>query len=384
MDSKKKKYLATGAVVLLAVALVLLKYWDYVVNPWTRDGQVWANVIQIAPRVSGPIVDLPIKDNQFVKAGDVLFQIDPRTYQAALDQAKAQLDETNNQFGSLSQQVAAAAAAVEASRHAVTQAGSSIKGAESDLVMDRAEYKRQEEMLPRKATSQKAYQQAKANYQVSQQQRRTAVAGLAQAKANLSQAEANLAEAKANLGAVDNENPQIRAAKAALEQAELNLEFSTVRAPVDGYVTNLLLRLGSQMVANQPVIAFIDVNSYWITGYFRENYIDRIEAGDRVVATLMSYPRQARDRSGRKHRLGHRADRMAARGSSSCPASRPRSNGFAWRNACRCGCASPRCPKVWCCAWGRPVRSSSRPGQPVMTATTATRLPRPFPELFSR
>ena len=288
-DKKRKTYLATGAIVLIAVALVLLKYWDYVVNPWTRDGQVWANVIQIAPRVSGPIVDLPIKDNQFVKAGDLLFQIDPRTYQAALEQAKAELDETSNQFASLSEQVLAAAAAVEASRHAVTQASSGIKETESDLARDRADYKRQEEMLPRKATSVKAYQQAKAAYQVTVQQRRTAEAGLGQSKANLAQAQANLAEAKANLGAVDNENPQIRAAKAAFQQAELDLEFTTVLAPVDGYVTNLLLRLGSQMVANQPAIALVDVNSYWIDGYFRENYIDRIEPGDRVVATLMSY-----------------------------------------------------------------------------------------------
>ncbi len=290
MDKNKKTYLATAVVVLIAVLLVLLKYWDYVVNPWTRDGQVWANVIQIAPRVSGPIVDLPIKDNQFVKAGDVLFQIDPRTYQAALEQAKAELDETSNQFASLSEQVLAAAAAVEASRHAVTQASSGIKETESDLARDRADYKRQEEMLPRKATSQKAYQQAKATYQVTVQQRRTAQAGLGQAKANLAQAQANLAEAKANLGAVDNENPQIRAAKAAFQQAELNLEFTTVLAPVDGYVTNLLLRLGSQMVANQPQVALVDVNSYWIDGYFRENYIDRVKPGDRVVATLMSYP----------------------------------------------------------------------------------------------
>ena len=289
MDKNRKTYLATGAIVLIAIALVLLKYWDYVVNPWTRDGQVWANVIQIAPRVSGPIVDLPIKDNQFVEAGDVLFQIDPRTYQAALEQAKAELDETSNQFASLSEQVLAAAAAVEASRHSVTQASSGIKETESDLARDRAEYQRQQEMLPRKATSQKAYQQAKASYQVTVQQRRTAQAGLGQAKANLAQAQANLAEAKANLGAVDNENPQIRAAKAAFQQAELNLEFTTVVAPVDGYVTNLLLRLGSQMVANQPQLALVDVNSYWIDGYFRENYIDRVKPGDRVVATLMSY-----------------------------------------------------------------------------------------------
>ena len=61
---KYKKYLLTGAVVLLAVVVVLLKYWDYVTNPWTRDGQVRAQVIQITPRVSGPIVKLPIKDNQ--------------------------------------------------------------------------------------------------------------------------------------------------------------------------------------------------------------------------------------------------------------------------------------------------------------------------------
>ena len=90
-DSKKKKqYLATGLVVLVAVIAVLLKYSAYVANPWTRDGHVRARVVQIAPRVSGPIVELPIVDNQRVKAGDVLFQIDPRTYEASLAQARAE------------------------------------------------------------------------------------------------------------------------------------------------------------------------------------------------------------------------------------------------------------------------------------------------------
>ena len=63
------KYLVTGTLVLVAVLAVLLKYWDYVVNPWTRDGQVRAEVIQVTPRVSGPIVNLPIRDNQFVRVG---------------------------------------------------------------------------------------------------------------------------------------------------------------------------------------------------------------------------------------------------------------------------------------------------------------------------
>ena len=100
MNSNRKvlsnKYLITGAIVLVAVMVVYLKYRHFISNPWTRDGQVRAEVIQIAPRVSGPIVNLLIKDNQFVHAGDVLFQIDPRTYQASLDQALAELDQTGD------------------------------------------------------------------------------------------------------------------------------------------------------------------------------------------------------------------------------------------------------------------------------------------------
>lgn len=287
---KSKKYLATGSVVLLALALALLKYWDYVVNPWTRDGQVRAYVVQIAPRVSGPIVELPIVNNQLVKAGDVLFQIDPRTFRVALEQAQAELANTSNNYTALSEQIVAAKASVDAARSAVQQAAASIKEANSNLVKNRAEFNRQQEMLPRKATSEKAFQQAEANYQVSVQQRATAVAGLAQSKANLHKAEANLAEARANRGAAGEENPQVRAALADLEQAELDLEFTTVRAPVDGYVTNLNLRVGSQMVANQPALALIDVQSYWVTGYFRENYIGDVRPGDRAVVTLMTYP----------------------------------------------------------------------------------------------
>ena len=290
MKPQHRKYLVTGAVVLIAIVAVLLKYWDYVTNPWTRDGQVRANVVQIAPRVSGPIVEMPIRDNQFIKAGDLLFQIDPRTFEAALAQARAELDSTLDTYEAESQQVVAAEAAVQASRYAVSQAAASVKSVESDLTMNRAEFERQKEMLPRRATSQRAYQQAEAAFRVSEQQRRTAIAALRQAEANSSQAEANLAEARANLGALGDENPEVRAARAAVRQAELNLEFTSVRAPVNGYVTNLLLRLGSQMVANQPQLALIDVDSFWIDGFFRENRLSNIEPGDQAVVTLMSYP----------------------------------------------------------------------------------------------
>jgi len=285
-----QKYLLTGAAVLIAVALMLFKYWDYVTNPWTRNGQVRAQVIQITPRVSGPIVKLPIKDNQLVKAGDLLFEIDPRTFEASLEQARAQLDETGDNYQALVQQVEAAKATVDVSRAAITQARSSIKEMESTIEKNQAEYDRQKELLPRKATSQKAVDRAKANYEVSIEQRKTAVAALAQAKATLLESEANLAEAKANLGAAGDANALIRAARAAVRQAELNLEFTQVRAPVDGYVTNLNLRLGSQAVANQPALALVDVNSFWIDGFFKETSIGNIRQGDKAVVTLMTYP----------------------------------------------------------------------------------------------
>ena len=284
------KYLLTGVIVLIAVIAVLLKYWDYVVNPWTRDGQVRAQVIQITPRVSAPIVNLPVKDNQFVKAGDLLFAIDPRTFQADLESAQAQYDKSGDSYLGQEQQVEAALAYVEVSRASLLQAQSAINEAGSQIEKNKAEYERQQELLPQKATSIKAVERAKANYEVSVQQRKGAVASLAQARASLVQSQADLAETRANLGAAGDANASIREARAAVEQAELNLEFTEVRAPVDGYVTNLNLRLGSQAVANQPALALVDVNSYWIDGFFKENYIERIGAGDKVIVTLMSYP----------------------------------------------------------------------------------------------
>ena len=125
-----QRYLLTGLVVVIAVAAVLFKYRDYVTNPWTRDGQVRAQVVQITPRVSGPIVKLPIRDNQSVNAGDVLFQLDPRTYETALAQARANLELTRYEFDAMQPQVAAAEAGVRAARASVAQARAAIAEAE--------------------------------------------------------------------------------------------------------------------------------------------------------------------------------------------------------------------------------------------------------------
>jgi multidrug resistance efflux pump len=284
------KYLLTGVVVLIAVAAVLYKYQDYVTSPWTRNGQVRAQVVQITSRVSGPIVKLPIRGNQFVKAGDLLFEIDPRTFQASLDQVRAQLDQTGGNVLALEKQVEAAKAAVDASSESMRQAKSAIAQLDATITKDDAEYERQKVLLPQKATSQRSVERAKAKLEVSVQQQVSARAGFSQARAALAGSQASLAEAQAQLGALGDANPQLRAALATVRQAELNLEFAKVLAPVDGYVTNLNLRIGSQAVANQPALALVDVNSYWIDGFFKENTIAGIKAGNRAIVTLMTYP----------------------------------------------------------------------------------------------
>jgi len=285
-----RKYLFTGAVVLVAVIAVLLKYWDYVVNPWTRDGQVRADVVQITPRVSGPIVELAVEDNQFVKTGDLLFEIDPRTFEANLAQATAQLDNARDNYLALEKQVEAELAQVNVSRAEALQAESNIKELDSTIVKNKAEYSRQQDMLKKDATSKKAMERARANYQIALEKRKASVAGLTQAKATLAQSEAALAKARANLGAPGDDNASIREAQAALREAELDFEFTRVKAPVDGYVTNLNLRIGSQAVTNQPALALVDINSYWVHGFFKENSIEDIRKGNKAIVTLMTYP----------------------------------------------------------------------------------------------
>ena len=121
------RYGLTGLVVLIAVVAVVFKYRAYVANPWTRDGQVRAQVVQINPRISAPIVNLPIQDNQFVKAGDLLFEVDPRTFEADLEQARANLELAVYQVQSMEKQVDAAKANIRVARASITQAKAGIR-----------------------------------------------------------------------------------------------------------------------------------------------------------------------------------------------------------------------------------------------------------------
>lgn len=140
--SKVSRIAVTGLIVIFAAAAVFLKYRDYVENPWTRDGQIRANVIEIAPRVSAPIVTLPIVDNQFVRQGDLLFELDPRTFQAAYDQAFAKLESTVDELDTLDRQVEAARASVAQYGSLISQAQAQLQSAQAQLDEDTKQFER--------------------------------------------------------------------------------------------------------------------------------------------------------------------------------------------------------------------------------------------------
>lgn len=284
------KYLLTAAIVLAAVLVVALRYAEYLVNPWTRDGQVMANVIQVSPRVSGPIVDLPIRDNQRVRAGDLLFAIDPRTYKSDLELAQARYDRAVKDVIALQKQVEAAQATLEQSKVSIARAQTQVSSRSATLDESGKELARTAKLLETGDVSQARYDQVRRDYDVNLASRQDAEAALMGAISQEKQAEAQLAQAEANLGARGQQNDRLRAAAAQLETARLNLDFTKVTASVDGLITNLDLRLGSQAVQNQPSLALIDENSFWIDAYFRETLIRQVTPGDQAVITLMSDP----------------------------------------------------------------------------------------------
>lgn len=285
-----KKTILTTVIAILAVCTLVFKYRQYMIDPWTRDGQVRANVIQIAPRVSGPLVDLPITDNQFVHKGDLLFTIDQRTFQAALDQAKANLDKTRDQIRNLEQQVKSAEAAREQSLTDIRNATFGVTSAKAHCDEVTRDLGRNRSLVASGTIARRDFDLSKESAVTAEASLNQALAQRDKANAALAQAEAELARAKAAFGAPGEDNAMLREAVAQYRQAKLNLEFTQVRAPVDGFVTNLNLRLGSQAVANQPMLALVDTNSFWVSGFFRESSLANIKAGDKAVITLMTYP----------------------------------------------------------------------------------------------
>ena len=285
-----KSKLPTFLLVLVAVVVAYAVYQRWVHNPWTRHGQVRAEIVKVAPRVSGYIVEIAVRSNQFVRKGDLLFRIDPSSYQLAADGAQVRLRQAREGVAALEATVEAAAARVLQSEAGVIAARAMISQQEAALANARSESGRATRLLGDKAGSVENAERKAAMVLELQAAVDSARAAFSEAEAAVASAQAGLDQARANLGEPGDANVRIREAKVQLEDAELYLGWTSMYAPFDGFITNLEVNEGQFAAPGHPIAAFVDSSSFRVDGYFQESKLKHIKPGDRAVMTLMSHP----------------------------------------------------------------------------------------------
>jgi len=274
-------FLITLATVALAVPFGWTMWGVYMGAPWTRDGTVRAYVVKMAPEVAGRIVELPVVDNKYVRKGDLLMVIEPTNYKIAVRQAEAAVQQAEANVQTIDAQLTVQRAQISANQAQVTQAQAALVFAQWQaqhyqalVKQDSASVQNAEQYTSQMHQQQAAVESAQATLKLAQQQ----VEAL---KAQRMSAEATLAQAKAQLN-----------------QAQVNLERTRIVSPVNGYVTNLLARLGDYANVGQHLISVVDANSFWIDGYFEETNLEPIRVGDPAGIKLMGYSQIVRGHVG--------------------------------------------------------------------------------------
>ncbi len=332
----------------LGYGAYLLHYWRTHVS--TDDAYVTAHLAPVSARIPGTVVEVRVDDNQDVKAGDILVRLDPKDYEvavvqarAAADSAKADLENarvnvplTDETTRSLVQQSEAAeAGAKEASQVALhdleerrgqlkareaAEAGAkaAVRMAEADLERAGLDRDRMKELVEAKMVAQQDYDHADAAFKsaqaaldvarqkVSQAQEETLqaasavrgqTAAVAQSRRREQEAEAALANARSQRQQVKVRQAQVDAAQsrvgqalANLRQAELNLEYTTIKAPVGGRVTMKTVEIGQVVQSGQPLLSIVDLDDVWVVANYKETALTNVRPGQRATIEVDTYP----------------------------------------------------------------------------------------------
>jgi membrane fusion protein, multidrug efflux system len=255
--------------VIVLITLALLVFVIVLIDrsPSTDDAYAYADTIDVVPEVNGRIVELAVRDNQAVKQGDLLFQIDPRPYQDALTRGKAslvaldrQIELTQRSVNAQQYNAQSVRAAVESARAAAAQAADTLHRTEPLLHNGYVSA----DDVDRLRTAQRATQ------------------------AQLSAAQLQAQQAAAAVSGVDALVAQRAVIESEIAIAELHLEFSTVRAPFDGRVVSLKTSTGQYASALKPVFTLIDTRHWYVVANFRETELKGVQAGTPATVYLMS------------------------------------------------------------------------------------------------
>jgi multidrug efflux system membrane fusion protein len=336
-----------GALIVAGAAvavIVTLLQWE--IRPQTDDATVRANFVGIAPQVNGHIVDLRVRDNQQVSEGDVLFIVDPRPYEIAVARARASLALTRKEVDGLRKGVSTADAGVARAAAQLNASAADVVRRETDPVAADAEIARLEaqrvaseaalqrakaelrhaedylgrveQLLPEKFVTEDKVDEARtkrvsaamaaeqartsvlaadAALDEARAKKKAAVAALAATRAQHIATEAALQQSRSERGRAEDSvgqaagmNARIAAAEAALHSAELDLEFTRVRAPFSGRVVNLNISIGAFARSGTEVFTLVDTGTWYVMANFRETQLGHVPAGAPVDLYLQSHP----------------------------------------------------------------------------------------------
>jgi len=280
-----------GALIVLgALATGILVWRINYQHPRTNDAMVRANIVGIAPQVSGRIVELHVEDNQYVKKGELLYVIDPRPYQAILDKARAELLLAEKDVDSRRASSGSAEFAVGRLEHQHAAAEAEVNRIEAEDEYLHNYLERIEPLAEKQYVTADELKQARSKYTASR-------ASLADAQAKVLSARSAIAEAKSEsrravslIAQVGNVNARIEAARAVVAAAELDVEYCSVRAPFDAYVTNLNTREGEYARAGTQMFALVDDRHWYAIANFKETYLQSIRPGQEAEIFLVGYP----------------------------------------------------------------------------------------------
>jgi membrane fusion protein (multidrug efflux system) len=283
-QARKRLFGMLGLAVLGAVVLYGL-YWFLVASHYvsTDDAYVGADVAQVTPLISGPVKAVNVADTQAVKAGDVLVEIDPADTTLAVARADAQYQSAIRTVrGDLATQDALSAQ-VNARAADINRARAQAESARADVAKTKIDLDRRQALASSGAVSGEELTSAKNAYVNAQAALAAAEAAAAQAVASQKAAEGQLAAQQAlNLGTVD-ANPQVAAARAQLNTAKLDLERTTLRAPVDGVVTRRQVQVGQRVQMGTPLMTIVPTGQLYVDANFKEGQLHGVTIGQPVT-----------------------------------------------------------------------------------------------------
>ncbi|WP_252060363.1 EmrA/EmrK family multidrug efflux transporter periplasmic adaptor subunit [Acinetobacter sp. AHP123] len=290
-QNKRKKFLGFFALILL-IAAILYAIWALFLNNSvsTDNAYVGAETAQITSMVSGQVAQVVVKDTQTVHRGDVLVRIDDRDAKIALAQAEAELAKAKRQYkqtaansSSLNSQVVVRADEINSAKAQVVQA-------QADYDKAGLELNRRAQLAASGAVSKEELTKAQSAVETAKAGLELAKAGLAQASSSRKAAESTLAANEALIqGVSEVSTPDVQVAQAHVEQAQLDLERTVIRAPVDGVVTRRNIQVGQRVAPGTSMMMIVPLNDLYVDANFKESQLKKVRPGQIVTLTSDLY-----------------------------------------------------------------------------------------------